>query len=67
MNTHFYTLCRVKRLFHALADVFLVSWALGYLWDIQVAYEAIADFNALGAVSACPFRFVDEDFFYQLR
>ena len=67
MNTFFIPSRRVKRLLHALADVFLVNWALGYLWDIQVAYEAIADFNALGAVFAGSLGFVDEDFFYQLR
>ena len=65
MNTHFCTLCRVKRLFHALADVFLVDGALRYLWDVQVAYEAIADFDSLGAVSACPFRFVDDDLLHE--
>lgn len=46
----FYTLRRVKRLFYALADVFLVNGALRYLWDVQVAYEAIANLNSLGAV-----------------
>ena len=65
MNTHFYTLCRVKRLFHALTDVFLVNGALGCLWNIQVAYEAVADFDSLGAVSTCPFRFVDDDFLHK--
>ena len=46
----FYTLRRVKRLFYALADVFLVNGALRGLWNIQVAYGAVADFDLLGAV-----------------
>ena len=50
MNTLFYTLGRVKRLFYALADVFLVNGALGCLRDIQVAYGAVANIDSLGAV-----------------
>lgn len=50
MNTLFYTLRRVKRLFHALADVFLVEGAWGCLWDVRGAYGAVADFDLLGAV-----------------
>ena len=65
MNTFFIPSRRVKRLLHALADVFLVNWALGYLWDIQVAYEAVADFNSLGAVFAGSLGFVDEDFLHK--
>lgn len=32
----FYTSCRVKRLFHSLADVFLINRALRCLWNVQV-------------------------------
>ncbi len=50
MNTLFYTLGRVKRLFHTLADVFLVEGAWGCLRDVWGAYGAVADIDSLGAV-----------------
>ena len=50
MNTLFYTLRRVKRLFHALVDVFLVNGALGCLRDVRGAYGAVADIDSLDAV-----------------
>ena len=46
----FYTLRRVKRLFHALVDVFLVNGALGCLRNVRGAYGAVADIDSLGAV-----------------
>ena len=57
-----YTLCRVKRLFHTLAEVSMVSGDFGGFRNIQVACKGATDFDSLGAVSTCLFRFVDDDF-----
>lgn len=50
-----------------MVNVFLVSRALRYLWDIQAAHEAIADFHSLGAVFPGSLDFMDNGFLHKIE